>query len=354
MALILDLTTTTAPDDRPVYVAGTFTDWYPDADAFRMQPVGPGQYRFTFPEGFVFPSSPVEYKYTRGSWADVELDAFGQAPPNRPLGDPSHTYHDYVPHWRRDGLGFDPALMPRIEVFSPRFRMPQLRRRRRVTVLLPHDYDTSRRRYPVLYLHDAQNLFAGGSAYGDWAIERSLAVLALRERAGVIVVAIDHGDRRRIHEYIPYPSRLGVGEGAAYVRFLVETLKPRIDGAYRTYPDRAHTGIGGSSLGGLISLYAGLTHPDVFGRWLVFSPSLWVSRQVFSDAAGFRPPAPVRAYFYAGGREGSGLLPATERLHASLARPPVQTYLHLNPGGTHTEADWARAFPRAVEWLFFD
>lgn len=352
MALILDLTTSPAFHDRPVYVAGSFTDWYPDRPEFEMQPVGPGRYRFTFPEDFVF-HEPAEYKYTRGSWADVELDAFGEAPPNRPIGDPSHTYHDYVPHWRQAGIGFVPELMPEIRVFSTRLRMTPFNRRRRVTVLLPHDYETSGKRYPVLYLQDAQNLFGGGSAYGDWSIDRSLAVLALRGQASVIVVAIDHGDKYRLREYIPYAGKTGVGEGAGYLQFLVETLKPRIDRAFRTRPDRAATGIGGSSLGGLISLFAGLARPDVFGRWLVFSPSLWVSGEPFEQAARFQAPEPTRIYVYAGGREGAGMLPATERLSRSLARPPHTIRLEVNPGGKHTESEWAREFPRAVEWLFF-
>jgi predicted alpha/beta superfamily hydrolase len=352
MALVLELTTSPAFHDRPVFVAGSFTDWYPDRPEFAMQPVGPGQYRFEFPEDFVF-HAPAEYKYTRGSWADVELGAFGEAPPNRPIGDPSHTYRDYVPHWRQAGTGFVPELMPQVHTLSTRLRMTPLNRRRGVTVLLPHDYETSGQRYPVLYLQDAQNLFGGGSAYGDWAIDRSLGVLALRGQAGVIVVATDHGERYRMREYIPYAGKMGVGEGAAYLQFLVETLKPRIDRTFRTLPDRQTTGIGGSSLGGLISLYAAMARPGVFGRALVFSPSLWVSREPFDQADDFRALGPTKTYLYAGGREGAGMVPAAERIAASLAQPMHDVWLEINPGGRHTESEWAREFPRAVEWLFF-
>ncbi|MFC5411344.1 alpha/beta hydrolase [Larkinella bovis] len=244
-----------------------------------------------------------------------------------------------------------------METVSEEFAVPQLGTTRRIRVLLPHDYDAGDARYPVLYLNDGQNLFGEGSPFGNWTIDQKLAILAHRHHHGVIVVAIDHGEEERIAEYQPYNTRLAEGRGRAYLDFVVQTLKPFIDARYRTRPERAKTGMGGSSMGGLISLYAALLHPTVFGRLLIFSPALWTTPKAYGDALRFSCPEPVRAYLYGGERESRYMVPAIERLQQSLLQKQdnktVQIEMVVDPHGEHTENRWGREFPRALEWLFF-
>ena len=144
---------------------------------------------------------------------------------------------------------------PTIEIIEEDYEIPQLKRRRRITALLPHDYHESKKKYPVLYLHDGQNLYDEQSPYGNWAIDKSLAELSRSGFGDIIVIAIDHGGEDRINEYLPFNStEYGKGQGKLYIQFLMETLKPYIDKNYRVLSDGLHTGIGGSSMGGLISL----------------------------------------------------------------------------------------------------
>ncbi len=175
----------------------------------------------------------------------------------------------------------------RIDTFT--VGMPQLvGRERTVRVYLPPGYDAGDARYPVLYLQDGQNLFTPG-AYGDWQVDETLERLVAQGRMpGLVVVGIDNGGARRWDEYGPWtqPAMLDWvdaswsraregGEGDRYVAWLADGLKPAIDERYRTLPGAEHTGIGGSSMGGLIALYAGIQRPDVFGRVMAMSPAVW-------------------------------------------------------------------------------
>ena len=179
-------------------------------------------------------------------------------------------------------------------------------------------------------------------------------MLARNCKADVIVIAIEHGDKRRLSEYAPYHSRMGKGEGEEYVAFLTDTLKPYVDKHFRTLPDRPHTGIGGSSMGGLISLFGGLHRPDVFGKLMIFSPSLWVSSQIYDAAKQYHPPADSHVYLFAGRKESRYMVPAVEGMRDCLRKWQVHVQLHIDPQGKHHEERWGHEFPRALEWLFFE
>jgi predicted alpha/beta superfamily hydrolase len=356
MALRLDLYTAT-DDDRPVYVAGNFSGWLPDLDPFRMQMVGPGQYSLDLPDETWSDDNPLIYKYTRGGWDTVELDEAGQSVPDRVLWRSEGYRHDLVPTWRWLNAPAEPEnLLPVQQLISDEFYSPELGTSRRVRILLPYDYARTGKRYPVLYLHDGQNLLGDGSGYGTWAVDWQLAQLATRRGHELIVVAIDHAGDDRIPEMIPEQTRIGAGRGMDYLRFIVETLKPHIDQTYRTRPGAGDTGLGGSSLGGLISLYGGLRFAAVFGRWLVFSPSLWVTGEVYAEAKRLVLSHPVRVYLYGGELESRHMLPALDRLKTALLSSPNHDLLDIrlvtNPNGRHTESDWAEQFPQAVSWLF--
>ena len=144
---------------------------------------------------------------------------------------------------------------------------------------MPLDYYTAHKHYPVLYMHDNQNIFDEATAYSrtEWQVDETLNQLHTEGKPSAIIVGINNGDRRS-EEYSPWEHRsIGKPEGKKYAQFVAETLKPYIDSSFRTKPEAKHTGVMGSSMGGLISMYIGLEYPTVFGRVGVFSPSFWVS-----------------------------------------------------------------------------
>src|SRR5688572_7394439 len=160
-------------------------------------------------------------------------------------------------------------------ILDEAFYMPQLQRSRRIWLYLPPEYSASGKSYPVIYMHDGQNLFDATTAFGgaEWGIDETLNTVKNK----CIIVGIDNGGAKRINEYNFYDNEQhGAGEGRAYVSFIVDTLKPYIDKTYRTLADRDHTFTAGSSLGGLISFYAAMWYPQVFGGGGIFSPAFWI------------------------------------------------------------------------------
>jgi predicted alpha/beta superfamily hydrolase len=346
-------------DDRPVFVSGNFCKWLPDLDEFKMDMIAPGHYQYTFPADMELPTV-IEYKYTRGGWDQVELSSDGSTPLNRYFKKGKKWKADNVPHWRRNGVSLDTLYMPIIELFSDSFEMPQLEARRKIHVLLPWNYyEQPARHYPVLYLMDSQNLFGEESAYGNWGIDRKMAVLASRERGDVIIVAIDHGHKERVSEFSPYqnPNRRK-GKGREFLRFVTDTLKPRIDAHYRTLSHRLHTGIGGSAMGGLLAAYAGLMHPHVFSRLMIFSPAFWTAPRIYFDAAHFFEPFESRFYLYGGQKEGTSMAQSLQNFYETIEKQSfgfdrTRARLEIDPVGQTSEERWGEEFPKALEWLYY-
>ena len=167
----------------------------------------------------------------------------------------------------------------------------------------------------------------------------------------------DHGGKERIQEYSPYDSQhWGEGLGREYAGFLAETLKPHIDKNFRTLTDRAHTGIGGSSMGGLISIYAGLMFPQVYSKFMIFSPSLWASPKIYAEPMQFATfDSPTKIYLYGGSREGSNMVPNLKRFKDSVEKSShgrAHIRMEIDPHGRHNEDRWGAEFPKAAEWLF--
>jgi len=351
--------------DSVVYIAGSFNGWNPGSPAYRLMPDGPGRYAITLPADV---RGPIEFKFTLGSWEKVEVDSVGGGVGNRRFTVPAEgavTWTGRIGGWQ------DPAKIPprphtataSVSVLDTAFAIPQLGRARRVWIYLPPGYATSGRRYPVLYMHDGQNVFdAATSAFGEWGVDETLDSLHAQGGPDAIVVAVDHGGQGRMDEYSPWRNaRYGGGEGDAYVDFLARTLKPYIDRHYRTLTDARSTGVAGSSMGGLISLYAGLRYPEVFGRVGVFSPSLWFAPAIYAYARRARPRAGQRFYFVIGAREGDTpeVYVADQRrmidtLAAAGFRVGVQVDSLVRADGTHAEWFWRREFPLAFRRLFGD
>ena len=350
---------TTIGDSRPVFLTGNFNNWKTNDPAYKMKEQEPGYYSFVFREVASLPF-PLEYKYVRGSWDFEELDVRGSRIPNRRLKAYRRKVEDFVPQWETEGFSFNPELLPQIEVVSENFEIPQLITTRRIAVLLPHDYHSSDKRYPVLYLQDGQNLFNENAPFGNWAVDKRMALLAEENKHEIIIVSIDHAEKDRITEFTPtYETKLGHGDGKKYARFLADTLKPFIDKNYRTLSARMYTGIGGSSMGALISIYAGLIYPEVYSKLMIFSPSLWVSPNIPFQLLDLSPGETTRLYLYGGAQESENMVPNMEHLIATLEKKgwngSLLSYkMKINPDGKHSESFWGEAFPDAVRWLYFN
>jgi predicted alpha/beta superfamily hydrolase len=243
----------------------------------------------------------------------------------------------------------------RVSVLRPPLRL-ELGSMRGLRVYLPPDYATGERRYPVLYMFDGQNLFDDATSYvGEWGVDETMDALAREAGFSAIVVGIDHGNEQRFNELIPYWNvRFLPNYGAAFADDLVRVIKPFIDGNFRTKPERAHTAILGSSLGGLEADYAIHRYPEVFAKAGVFSPSYWVSDEPFAQAQRAALPRDSRVYLYMGGKEGEDSVAQVERM-AQLLRAQggdEAVAVQVVADAEHNEHAWRSAFPVAVRWLF--
>jgi len=243
----------------------------------------------------------------------------------------------------------------RLTVTEPRL-LPALGRSRRLRIYLPPSYASQpARRYPVIYFHDGQNLFDDTTSYaGEWGVDETLDDLAARHGFEAIAVGIDHGEQLRMQELNPWDQdHTRRGEGFAYLKALVESVKPAIDAGYRTRPEAAHTALVGSSMGGLIS-HAGLhRHAEVFGLGGVFSPSFWVSPlavRALTDAEPLR--SSQRVVVYAGGREGPGMVELARAYSDQLRGQPAAQDLLVRPEAEHNERAWRQVLPLALRFLF--
>ncbi|MCH7403385.1 alpha/beta hydrolase [Belliella kenyensis] len=349
--------TTDEDDERPVYLSGTFNAWATQDKRFRMRKLEEGKYTYQFPDELQL-SYPMEYKFTKGDWSEVEIDRYGNKTPNRKLEKPEQIIEENVPRWRKNWLPFKEEYLPKIHLISEEFEIPQLNKKRKIWALLPNDYEETDDTYPVLYLHDAQNLFNENAAYGNWQIDKKLAVMAYYGIGKLIVIAIEHAESERVIEYNVGNTRLGKGQGKKYIRFITDTLKPFVDKNFRTRPQREYTGIGGSSMGGLVSIFSGLMYPEVYGKLMIFSPSLWVLPKIKFSFLDMDDVSDTKIYLYAGGEESEKMIKHVKKFKKKLLKKNnfdgrMKIRLSINEEGKHNESYWSDEFPKAMEWLFF-
>jgi predicted alpha/beta superfamily hydrolase len=248
-----------------------------------------------------------------------------------------------------DGVAGTVKVLP--EVWSP-----ERNNARDIFVYLPPSYESSDRRYPVLYMQDGQNLFDASMAFGaEWQVDEHMERLSQLGLEGVIV-GIPNVGPARLDEYSPFVDpEHGGGAGDQYLDFVTHTLKPRIDGEFRTNPARDFTGIAGSSMGALLSLYAFFTRPDVFGFAGVMSPALWfANRQVLNivEQAG---DVGGRLYLDVGTAEGESTLADARLLHELLLKKgyrPGETMMYVeDDDADHSETAWSRRVRTALYYL---
>ncbi len=228
---------------------------------------------------------------------------------------------------------------------------PMLNNSKKIWVYLPKNYTESKKKYPVIYMHDAQNLFDKKSSFaGEWNIDETLDSL----NAETIVVGIEHGNEKRIDELTPFKNeKYGGGSADNYLEFVVKTLKPHIDKKYRTIKKSEATTIAGSSLGGLASYYALLKYPDVFGKGIVFSPSFWFSNDIYLLTEK-SPKTNAKMYFLCGDSEDEAMVNDLNKI-TDLLKKKVNSFSQIEirvvEGGQHNEKLWREAFPKAYLWL---
>lgn len=349
------------PAGSNLFLAGSFNGWNPQDNNYRFQKnenarlndsVGQGNYFL----GTKLEDGMYEFKITRGGWDKVECKKGGADIQNRFFKLKSDTTINMTVEEWADNIEKKPGVSTaskNVHIIDTAFLIPQLNRTRRILIYLPPDYTTSKKRFPVLYMHDGQNVFDHLTSFaGEWGVDETLD--SISDHGGeMIVVAIDHGGSKRINEYCPYDmEKFGKGEGDKYVDFLVKTLKPFVDKNYRTLKSKQNTFIAGSSMGGLISMYAVLKYPKLFGGAGVFSPAFWIGPEIFDDIKAKGSKVNTKIYFYCGEQEGENMVPYTEKAFSEMRKVSHSKMVCIiRPDGKHSEWVWKEEFPLFYLWL---
>jgi predicted alpha/beta superfamily hydrolase len=255
-------------------------------------------------------------------------------------------------------------LHPRLRLHKT-FKSNYLPDERDVIVYLPPGYEEeAERTYPVLYLHDGQNLFDGRTSFvkgRTWMVrEHADAAIEAGEVEPLLIVGIYNARDRRLAEYThEYNWQMGGGEADNYGDLLTREMMPWIASQYRVRQDRENTGMGGSSLGGLVTLYLGLRHPHVFGKLAILSPSVWWNHKSILGYLNEHAPQMwerPRVWLDVGDHEGQRTLRDVEhlarRLKANGWRPGESMCFEKVHGGTHDEASWAERVRPMLRFLY--
>ena len=357
VTIIVDSIPEYTPAGDQIFLAGDINGWNPGDTAYILKKNINNLPEITLeekPEG-----TQILFKFTRGSWDVVEKGPNGEEIANRQFtygnGD---TLHVIIYNWA-DGGGGNSTAAENVSIIDEDFYMPQLDRTRRIWLYLPPDYDVSDDLYPVIYMHDGQNIFDEATSYLgiEWKVDETLNDLAERGFKVPVVVAVDNGGNFRLDEYSPWYNTQyqSGGEGEAYIDFLTETLKPYIDQNYRTLTDRKNTGIMGSSMGGFISHYGLLKYQEVFSKSGNFSPAYFFSDTVWMFTGEADKQFPLKIYQVAGDQEGWTMVPDMLAMHDTLINlgfDETEVFTKVVEGGEHNELLWQQQFEQAYLWLF--
>jgi metallo-beta-lactamase class B len=347
-----------------IYVSGTFNSWNSKDEKYKLKPFAGGRKSIVIKD---VAAGNYAFKFTRGSFDKVECMADGRDIADRILDvNADISLEVTVPGWKDDYPERPKryTASPQVKIIDTAFKIPQLNRTRKLWIYLPKGYGSSTKTYPVLYMHDGQNLFNEQTAYGaEWGVDECLDTLQQKLGKACIVVGIDNGGDKRMSEYSPFDYSLKGGlaaadskaEGKQYIDFLVQTLKPFIDTKYRTKKGPSFTFIAGSSMGGLISEYALLQYPQVFGAAGIFSPSYWIAPNLYAEAERFTTTGTPRFFMYAGGKESASMVADLTKMETILKKKPQYDIRTLiNPLGQHNETYWRQEFALFYTWLMKD
>ncbi len=355
--LRLVVTNVATKSNDAIYVAGNFNNWNPKDEKYKLKDFGANVKAVVIKD---VAAGNYAFKFTRGSFDKVECAADGKDIDDRLIEVTEDISKECKIEGWKDDYPQKPkryTASPNVKIVDTAFYIPQLQRTRRVWVYLPKSYASSSVNYPVLYMNDGQNLFnEQTAAFGEWGVDECLDTLQKNIGKDCIVIGIDNGGNKRMTEYNPYDNnQFGKGEGKQYVDFIVKNLKPFIDSKFRTKKSAAYTFIAGSSMGALISLYAVIQYPDVFGGAGIFSPAFWIVPQLFIDVEKFtttESAASPAFYFYAGGYESATMVSDMNKM-ADIIQHKANYKMRrvINPLGKHNEKYWREEFPSFYTWL---
>jgi len=348
-----------------VHIAGDFQSWQPGNPDYKLTSTGERHWEIVLPleEG-----QAIQYKFTLGDWSRVEKGPKGEEIQNRlhkVAGD--ETLDLEVANWAQ-GEVRQPSNTGNIEQIT----VPDFLDDRPIWVYLPSGYEKEPdRRYPVLYMMDGQNIFDDAKGFAsEWRVDETLEELIPAGKVvPLIVVAVANGSDRRTKEYTPwYSSEHETGGGGGkHLKKWIKILLPHINANYRTLTGPENTGLAGSSLGGLMALYAAYTHPDVFGKLGSFSPTLGWAGGRLPDMIAKKDKPDITIYMDMGTREwgnfkdndGNEIDDSIDRLRHMRDILVGQGFVVgwdlmvvEGEGDRHNEAFWSKRFPGAVEFLF--
>lgn len=337
------------------FLAGNFNHWNPGNNDFRFLLTNENSFELILN----LPAGRYAYKCTRGSWAKVECAANGNDFNNHEFNVFTDTTIEInIEAWKDDfgAIVRNHTASKNVYIIDTAFFIPQLNRNRRIWIYLPEGYENSPKRYPVMYMHDGQNIFDEFTAYsGEWGVDECLDSLINAGKPASIVVGIDNGPQRR-NEYNPFDFRdFGAGEGDLYLNFIVQTLKPFIDKKYKTLSSKENTMIAGSSMGGLISYYAMIKQPHVFGKAGIFSPAFWTAPPIHKLTDSLAAGVSGKFFFYMGAQEGTGYINDMLAIQELLGeRSASMVYAVIDDEGMHNEKAWRKWFTEFYTWIMAD
>lgn len=352
--IVLESIPENTPTGSRIFISGDFEGWSGGQEKYELE-FSKGQYSIIVPASL----TSISFKFTRGSWDQVEVDNNARQTENRSLelSQNKQQYDFTIENWK-DLIPSKSSASANVRLLSEAFEIPQLNTSRQIWIYLPEDYEQSAERYPVLYLQDGQNLFNAETSYsGEWEVDETLDILFESTGLKIIVIGIENAGSERINEYTPWKLK-GYDtnpKGDAYIRFIAETLKPYVDENYRSLTSKENTGIMGSSLGGLISHYAGFKYPETFGLTGVFSPSFELAPKSFNFTQEHSPLVHSKIYYMSGDSETSQMDQLMLKMIAQLKAsgfPEENIKSKVVVGGKHDETLWRDNFGEAVSWLF--
>jgi len=347
------------PLDANIYIAGNFNGWNPADPNFKLSPYESGLYALKV----TVDTNDVEFKFTLGSWEKVEVLANHKDRNNRleklEMDGVVGTYK--VQAWAdREKKS---TITGNVQVIE-NFYMPQLDRYRRLWIYLPPGYDKGNKKYPVLYMHDGQNLFSDATSFsGEWGVDETLEELISQKKIPKMIVVGIENSQYRMSEYAPffihYLQYEIDGEAQEYGKFLVETLKPYIDKKYRTKPGRKTTALAGSSMGGLVSTFLGIKYQEVFSKVGALSSSFGVCRDEMIEFIKQNPKKhPMRIWMDIGSEEAGYMELNENQIPVKIALIEAgwiegkEVKFKVFEGAKHNESYWRERFDEALLYLF--
>lgn len=354
-----------APEEY-LYLASNLNGWNPRGRRYCLRRLSESRFFLTLQ---VRPGSEIAFKLTRGSWDRVETAAEGEPLPDRRIRvEGPRALELQVAAWRdaRPRETKPSTICGDVRSLGE-LPIPQLQRSREVVVYLPPGYDREvQRHYPVMYLWDGQNLFNDATSYcGEWHVDEICdALIRQGDIPPLIVVGIYNGQEDRLDEQSPWPCPFQdvKGEGQRFTEWVATDLKAFMDQRFRTLKGPEHTGIGGSSMGGLTTMYAAYRFPEVFGRVMAMSSAFWfANKRIFSYVRERQKPEGSRIYLDCGYQEGAyrerkRMVRQSLEMRQILRSQGFQEGHDLrwvgDPAGKHSEADWTRRLPDALRFLW--